>query len=262
MSTDMMLERSLSPASIDSILSELPSDFWKISREQWGEIVPESEYTGPMPIGWECNHTPEYDATYNWTVPDLRLRKGIWENFPVILNPVDDGDGTDRYSICWNRRKLAEWRDTRAESFAEWLDYEDYCLLRLMYALELNPNKYIIEEGREQGQICVIAMVHANDGGSVSNQSYSSASVDGRSEIKNTCSLKHPRDIASQFPVCWTQEDKVLYIRFHTKKIKELYESPAIVRNRMIAELKKSDAWTVSEAPTGKNEVLCFVTLK
>ena len=258
MSSEMMFERSVSP--IDSILSELPSDFWKISMEQWGEIVPESEYTGPMPIGWECNHTPEYDATYNWTVPDLRLRKGIWENFPVILTAINDGDGTDRYAICWNRRKLAEWRDTRAESYAEWLDYEDYCLLRLMYALELNPNKYTIEEARAQDQICVIAMVHSVDGGSVSNQSYSTASVDSRSEVTST--LKHPRDIAAQFPVCWTQEDKVLYIRFHTKKIKELYESPAVVRNRMIAELKKSDAWTVSEAPTGKKEVLCVVTLK
>ena len=139
-------------------------DFWEIPLDiPWGDIVPPSEDTGPVGIGWSCESSPEKDALDGWSAPSLRLRKNIWENFPVSLVPLNEGDGTDRYAIVWHQRNLTQWREEKSESYVEWMDYQWFCLIRLMHALNLNANRYIVEEARDDEQICIIAMVHDGD---------------------------------------------------------------------------------------------------
>jgi hypothetical protein len=100
------------------------------------------------------------DALEGWKIPNLTLRKGIWENFPVTLVPIDDGDGTDRYAIMWHRKNLAAWRNERSQSYDEYQEYEGFAEVRLFYALVAYEHKYTIEGARSDDQICVIAMVH------------------------------------------------------------------------------------------------------
>ena len=102
----------------------------------------------------------EAEALEDYKVPDLRLRKAIWETFPVDLKAIDSRDGTERYAIVWNQKKLKEWRETRAESLDEYMDYADYQAARLLYALKHHPSIYRLEPARNATEFAVIAMVH------------------------------------------------------------------------------------------------------
>lgn len=263
--------------------------FWAIPMDQsWGDMVPESENknkSNGKEIGWQIDWSQESDAINGWQVPSLRLRKDIWENFPVSLLPVNDCDGTDRYAIVWHKRNFDAWRSERTQSQAEALDYEDYCHIRLMYALSLNTARYAVEEPRNSEQICVIAMVHADDASSASTQKSKSVEVDGwtsvsrssaseASSVTTTSSsassspsgpsgpIRSLKGIAAAFPVCWEQSGNVLGLKFHNKKLRETGESASVVKARLFAALQQSPAGVFAPAPKGSAaEVLCLFTL-
>ena len=107
----------------------------------------------------------EAEALEDYKVPDLRLRKAIWETFPVDLKAIESRDGTERYAIVWNQKKLKEWRETRAESRDEYMDYFDYQAARLLYALKHHSSIYRLEPARSAAEFAVIAMVHRSPKG-------------------------------------------------------------------------------------------------
>jgi len=246
---------------------KLAPDFWNIPMDkQWGDLVPASETSDDKSVGWSVNSTPESDALEGWFAPALRLRKDIWENFPVTLQALPDEDGTDRYAILWNQRNLVAWRDERSTSNAEWLDYEDYCYYRLMHALHMNA-RYEVEPARSDEQICVIAMVHSGKSetssvvSSVSSTGQALAQVQApvQAPVQAQAPLRSLKAIANAFPVCWEQDGNVLAMKFHNKKLRDSGESPALVRDRLIQALKQSPAGVYS--PSSRKDVLCVFTL-
>jgi len=160
--------------SLGEILS---TDIWyaKLNdpTQKWGDIMLEYEEAHPNWAADAAAATADSDddiifefATLeeailaDYEVPDLRLRKGIWENFPVDVTPIRSTDGTDRYRISWNAAKLEEWSNTKPLSFDEHDEYEEWCRVRLLYSLERHSHKYTLEPATDDATICVIAMVH------------------------------------------------------------------------------------------------------
>ena len=253
--SSIVIDVPLSPPQGD-LSGKLSGDFWAIPMDKlWGDLVPASENSGRPTVGWATNSTPESDALDGWHVPSLRLRKDIWENFPVSLIKIQ-GD-TDRYSVVWHMRNLAQWRDERSESNAEFLDYEDYCYYRLMYALALNADRYIVEPAINEEDICIIAMVHSDED-SVSTKQTSEMSVGSNDSAAPLRTLK---GIANAFPVCWEQNGNVLAMKFHNKKLRDSGESKSMVRDRLIQALIQSPAGTYTPAPKGAVDVICLFTL-
>lgn len=101
----------------------------------------------------------EQEILEDYRVPDLRLRKGIWENFPVILDKVDDGNGVDRYAVMWHNKNLQQWMQTKPQSSDEAQEYPRWVETRLRYALKRHPKQYKILPSRNPGQLMVIEMV-------------------------------------------------------------------------------------------------------
>lgn len=103
---------------------------------------------------WELNEILE-----DYKVPDLKLRKGIWENFPVALVPLNDKDGVDRYGVAWHNANLKAWRNTKPESWEEWMNYQHWSEVRLLYALRKHAKQYKLLPARNPSQLFVIEMV-------------------------------------------------------------------------------------------------------
>ena len=233
---------------------------------------------------YEAILTWEEDILENWSVPDITLRKGIWENFPVSLVPIVDGDGTDRYAVVWHRKNLEEWARLRAETFDEYQEYDGWCEWRLRFSLNHYSHKYAIEEPRDSSMIMVIAMVHPKvSSDSESDISVSSASSTASEEETASASeeetasadanawltvkpakfadlpkLTRLNDIKNNFPVVWHETQgkcgkKLYVVELFGKKIKELslaagYDKTEDISGRLIASLKASKAWRVSRA--------------
>jgi len=92
-------------------------------------------------------------------VPDLKLRKGIWENFPVALVPLDDGNGVDRYGVAWHNKNLREWKDARSKSAKEKANYQHWSEVRLLHSVRQYPKQYKILPARNPSQLFVLEMV-------------------------------------------------------------------------------------------------------
>jgi hypothetical protein len=92
-------------------------------------------------------------------VPDLKLRKGIWENFPVALVLLDDRNGVDRYGVAWHNKNLREWKDTKSKSAKEKANYQHWCEVRLLHSVRQYPKQYKILPGRNPSQLFVLEMV-------------------------------------------------------------------------------------------------------
>ena len=97
---------------------------------------------------------------HGYKSPSLKLRKQIWETFPVALTRIDAPDNTQRYAVRWHENNLRAWQSERATSWAEHYNYKEFCTARLLYALAAHPKQYRIERPTAAGDICVIAMVH------------------------------------------------------------------------------------------------------
>ncbi len=116
----------------------------------------------PVPAEPEPEPEPEhsYEVSWDWwmSFPELKLRKDIWENFPVTCVPLGTGkDGAERHAIVWHRKNLAQWRQERSEDYDEWMNYEEYAEYRLFKSLRAS-NRWTVEDPQNSTQICVIRM--------------------------------------------------------------------------------------------------------
>jgi hypothetical protein len=92
-------------------------------------------------------------------VPDLKMRKGIWENFPVALVTINDGNGVDRYGVEWHNKNFKEWQKTKPESKKEKENYKHWSQVRLFHSLRQYPRQYKILPPRNPKQLFVLEMV-------------------------------------------------------------------------------------------------------
>lgn len=106
-------------------------------------------------------YSPINDAFENFVTPDLRLRKFIWEKFPVVLEEIRTRNGSEMVAVKWHRRNLEEWRSSRTTSFEEAMEYELFSELRLIHSLRKHPHLYRLHEPRSKDEIVVIEMIGA-----------------------------------------------------------------------------------------------------
>lgn len=126
----------------------------------WGDICMDLVPTVPDLADTPAPEPRAQQLEYGWDFeyPLLRLRKDIWENFPVTVTPLGRGtDGAERHAIAWHRAKLAEWRETKPTSYCDWMDYEMDTEHRLFTSLEASTY-WTVEDATADGQLCVIRM--------------------------------------------------------------------------------------------------------
>jgi hypothetical protein len=105
------------------------------------------------------NYKDVSEILEDYKVPDLKLRKGIWENFPVALVPLNDTNGVDRYGVAWHNKNLREWKDARSKSAKEKANYQHWCEVRLLHSVRQYPKQYKILPARNPSQLFVLEMV-------------------------------------------------------------------------------------------------------
>jgi len=133
----------------------------------WGNLALENNKTRkagksrtPSPKNNTKRNTADVkEILEGFKVPDLKLRKGIWENFPVALVAIDDGNDVDRYGIAWHNKNLKEWKNTKAKSAKEKDNYQHWCEVRLLHSVRQYPRQYKILPARNPSQLFVIEMV-------------------------------------------------------------------------------------------------------
>ncbi len=188
----------------------------------------------------------------DYIVPDLTMRKGIWENFPVIVDKIPSADGTDRYALKWHKGNLAEWKKTRAASWDEYQEYEFYTEFRLLHALRKYPHKYRLEPPRNGDEIVVIAMVHGEP----------------RADAAPVPRLVRLNDIKDHFPVVWKEvpgaASKTYAIELFGKKIKEMsaavgHDVTEEVKAQLLAALAASHSWTLL---SGEGAIVARIVMK
>ena len=177
----------------------------------------------------------EEEIFEGWTMPNLKLRKNIWENFPVSLIPLNDNDGTDRYAVVWHQKNLEEWRQERSMSWDEHQDYEGYSYVRLIHALRSHSHKYCIEPARTESQLCVLAMVHQSEESAVATAPVTTAPV---------VAVVRPLDILRQFPVTWDRNGATHDIKVHFGKCPRK-DIPTMTAN-LLAALRSISSCSVS----------------
>jgi hypothetical protein len=92
------------------------------------------------------------NALENFETPNLRALRGIWEHFPVTVEPA----GRGRFSVRWHRKNLDAWRSSRTKSWDEAMEYELFSELRLLHALRKHPELYALHEPSGRDEIVVI----------------------------------------------------------------------------------------------------------
>jgi len=227
---------------------------------RWGDLlVDENAARPPSSPVKPKSPTMENIALKNWSMPDLTMRKGIWEHFPVTLVPLDDHDGTERYAIEWHRKHLREWGAAHSASLAQ---YQAYTEFRLLHALEAHPHKYVVELPRTKDQIAVIAMVHA--GPRVAHSEPKAEPHVAPHAAVGAPVLRKLNDIKEHFPVVWHavpgHHGKSTYaLELFGKKLREM--STAAGRNvsnevtaHLMTALHASSAWHVLPS---KGKELC-----
>jgi len=195
------------------------------------------------------------DMLNGWNVPDLSLRKGIWENFPVDVVPIDSRDGIERHAVVWNHKKLQEWRKERTYSEGEALEYERYAEYRLLHALRLHAHKYKLEEPERKNQIVIISMVPGPRAPAAAGAAAGAGAGAGAGKANAGPKLVKLNDIKEYFPVVWKavqgRPGKSTYaLELFGKKIKEMsmaigHDVTNEVKGRLMAALRASTSWNV-----------------
>jgi hypothetical protein len=224
----------------------------------WGDILankPASPATRasskPSPV-----YNIAYNALANYNVPNLTLRKGIWENFPVVVNELPEEDGTQRYEIKWDRKKMEAWRSEAPYNIA--MEYEAMMEHRLIHSLRQFPHKYRLERPRSKNQVVIIAMVHAEGAPAAAPRTPAAAAPAAAAPAVAAPRLVRLNDIKEHFPVVWHEVagrvgTKTYEIELFGKKVREMSTAAgrnlsADIRMQLVRALEASPSWIVLPA--------------
>jgi hypothetical protein len=244
---------------------------------QWGDVmlgvpavpsVPKSE--------WRLIEEDE-----DWIMPALRLRKHIWENFPVNVVPIQSKDNRECYAIQWHRKKFQEARDA-CEHGWEYMDFEDDTYRHLMKALSAS-RYWTVEEAVGEEDLCTIAMNFQEESEAVTKKVAftlpSTKETDSDAEsvqsagwekvtIKKSATpalpmLRRLNDIKAHFPAIWNEvqgcKSTTYALEIFGKKVKEQGLDMAKVKADLLAALKASRSWTVLPATNPRH--LCLLQM-
>jgi hypothetical protein len=241
----------------------------------WGDLLMteadiEGAATAPAsePIATAIDWNEDDDLLENWSVPDLTLRKGIYENFPVTVVLVGTEHGKEHYSVAWHRKNLTEWRETRPTSQDEAFDYKYFCEWRLMYSLEHYSHIYTVMPARNDREICMLVM-----------DAPTARTVDVPTPVAETTAAPAPAaataavtatrralDVLRSFPVSWDRDGSAHYIKIHHKNIQALAASKGAsvtaVTADVHADLLEALARCADCVVTSKAGYLCAVLMK
>jgi hypothetical protein len=247
----------------------------------WGDLLLDAP---PEPAVTAAEPREELPEDWDLEFPELRLRRDIWEHFPVTVTPLGAGaDGAERHAITWHRKNFEEWRNTRTEDFDEAMDYYEITLYRLHKCLEASKF-WTVEEPRAAAEIAVIRMnfvpreeavataaaapVAAVDESDDDEEAF--LTVFGKAKpaaapkpvaaaaapAKPVFLFTRLNDIKEQFPVVWHKvEDAhtrtaIYALELFGKKLKEMSTAAGKdvrtdVETRLMAALRASPAWRV-----------------
>ncbi len=211
----------------------------------WGDVIYELEAAGevittvtremltppaPEPYYGEIIRTPEEEMLLDWDMPDISTIPALWRHFPVNVIPIESGAGVERFSIVWHRKNLTEWRNERSANWDEYNDYQDWQEFRLKYSIENHPDTYVLEEPRNEDEICVIRM--SRPSGFVA---HAPTPVYAPKAVRPAQTMR-ALDVLRLAPVSWDRDGNKHYIKIHNKKIGQM----AADQRKNVAEVTKT----------------------
>ena len=234
------------------------------NREMYNQARPWANLVPSVSRNTNNSNSPRTNKSRNeavegYTPPNLTLRKGIWENFPVVLTDLGRENGVEKYGVTWHNRNLQQWKKERAESWDEFLEYEAWAEARLRHSLLSYAHLYRMEPPRSADQLFVIAMLsNTNTRKAPRQNATATATATATTELPK---LRFLNDIKTHFPVVWPHTGKitkgdVIRLEFHRKNLKTeatqagvpLETYTAQVQRRLIDALRASDSWEVLPA--------------
>ncbi len=246
---------------------------------RWGDLM----LAMPVPKAIKYADEEDMDPDAEWAMPVLRLRKHIWENFPVVVIPMQTKDNQERYAVRWHHKNFQEAREA-CEHGWQYMDYEEDTYRRLMKSLSAS-RFWTVEEARETNDLCVIAMnfvasedsntkpvrafklpssdVNDSDTASVASMSSSEWETVGSKKTASLPVLRRLNDVKTHFPVIWNEvpnkKNTTYAVEIFGKKVKELGLNAIKVKTDLLAALKASKSWTV--LPGTSDRVVCLLQM-
>lgn len=244
----------------------------------WGDLLADMPSTPatvaePEPVATVIDWNETDDLLENWTVPDLTLRKGIYENFPVTVILYATEGGKQYYSVAWHRKNLTEWRDTRPTSMDEAFDYQYFCEWRLNYALEQYSHIYTVLPARNDKELFVL-MTDAPTAKDVAEETVAPVAVAPLAVAPVAATAapvaaparRRALDVLRSFPVSWDRDGPAHYIKIHHKNIQALAASKGAsvtaVTADVHADLLEALAGCSDCSVSAKPGYLCAVLMK
>lgn len=229
----------------------------------WGDLCLEA----PPRAQKQKRVVEDRSLAFGWDleIPQLKLRKDIWENFPVIVEAQGTGaDGAERHAVRVHRKNWSEWRQTKAVDYDDWLNWDENTEFRLMKALE-SCRSWTVEESADPSTFAVIRMNF------VPREEVAAPApvvVDGWTNVPvrsavAAVALMRINDITSNFPTCWNNEttprtsarrSDIISISIHNAKLRDAGMDRAKVERDLMAALRASSAWRVLEPAAGSRE--------
>ena len=247
----------------EATVADLAAAHAKMESVSWGEefIAPQvaeldsdNEYIYDEPTPMVANPNPwavtTEEALENFEVPDLTLRKGIYENFPVVVKQLNSNDGTERYAVEWHHDNLWTSFEKNARGDQDFLEWKETVSIRLLHSLNAYGNKYSVEAARDENQICVIAMVHQA-------RVIASPATTVAAAAPVASGRRRALDVLKTAPVSWERNGATHNVKLHAKKCREFGLSETAVKKDLLANLAQCADCTVSSA----SGFLCVVTM-
>jgi hypothetical protein len=202
----------------------------------------------------------------NFSTPDLRLKKFIWEHFPVVLEEIKTRNGVEKYAVKWHLENLEEWRSSRTTSWEEAMEYQLFSELRLIHSLRKHPHLYKLHEPRAKDEIVVIEVIGGAPAPVKRARSPARAGA-GAGAVAAPAfrgpALKKLNDITTFFPgiVVWKKVDGRAGESTYALTIRNDFQKRTDAKTRRLAlgdleaALRASRFWGVL-APANKSEFL------
>lgn len=201
-------------------------------------------------IAWAEPEDEDLDDA-DWECPDLRLRKDIWENFPVTVVPLGmQADGVERHAIMWHNKNLREWRDRMEgpgapENHTVWMDYEEAQHRRLLIALKESTH-WTVEPAAAADQICVIRMNCATP---VKAPAVITPAPVVRAHAHVVPAINTLADLGAMFPIVWSKGTPIV-LKWHNMRLREASRAAGkdmtvTLRDRLLDTLRSSTTWRV-----------------